>query len=552
MKSFIQTPLIQEGSMRRKMGAIYARVSSDQQKENETIDSQIEILIKLCKESGYETPSEWTIRDEAESGPSLDRPGLDLIRDLAYEGALDAIFVYSPDRLARKFVYQLILEEEFQKAGVQVFYFKSKSQGNTPEDNLLIHCQAMFAEYEHAQILDRTRRGKLYKVRRGIVSVLPKAPYGYFKERGPLFYTIKQDEAKVVTEIFRLYIQERLSIRQISRKLEEKGIKAPRGGASWDSKTLQGILNNTAYIGTAYFGKTEKCEGSIERTVRYKGAKKIGKSTKAKKARPKELWEPLTVPKFINENDFEIAQTLLKKNKELASRNTKEPSILQGLLVCGLCGCSFYKKRRVKNGKDCTYYNCHSALVKGKTTCGNRSFRQEILDKLVWDNIVELLKNPQLIESEIVRRSNEEAASKPHINERISVLQREEKQLEKAHNKLLDAYQEGECLSLEQLRERSKALKERTSLIKKEIESLEALSMMENGYQNITRTLKMFEDKLDMSFGNLSIKEKQIVARSLIADVIILPDNLEIKHAIPVLDRKKSLLCGVDCVKPIV
>ena len=545
MKLSAQTSPIVEKNSIMKVGVIYARVSSDQQKADETIDSQIDTLMRFSKESGFEISSEMIIRDEAESGPSIDRAGLDLIRDMAYDGILDAIFIYSPDRLARKFVYQLILEEEFKKHGAHIYYFKSKSQGNTPEDMLLTHCQAMFAEYEHAQILDRTRRGKLYKVRKGIVSVLPSAPFGYSKKRDSSFYTIKKDDAGIVKEIFHLFVQERLNLRQVGRQLEKQGIKAPMGGVRWDSKTLKGILGNTAYTGTAYFGKTEKSEGRIDRTVRHPTRGKIVNSLKPRKARSKELWEPLSVPQFISENDFEIAQILLRQNRELASRNTKEPSILQGLLVCGICGCSYYKKRRIKNGMDDTRYTCHSHLLKEKKSCGNRSMKQSMLDKLIWDSIIELLKNPMLIQQEIDRRCTEGQMHRPCISSHINELRRDAKQIEKAQNKLLDAYQEGDCLSLEQLRARSKELKIREVHINKEIASLEALSFKETGYKNINQTLIMMKKKLDNSFQDLSIKDKQTVVRALIADIVIMPGEIEIRHAIPITEEKNVLLCGV-------
>lgn len=546
MKLSTQIPLVPEKILNRNAAAIYARVSSEQQKADETIDSQIDVLLRFSKENGFDVASEMIICDEAESGPSIDRPGLDFIRDLAYEGVIKAVFVYSPDRLARKFVYQLILEEECKKFGVRIFYFKARSQGNTPEDVLLTHTQAMFAEYEHAQILDRTRRGKLYKIRKGVVSALPSAPFGYSKKRDGTFYTIKDDDARVVKEIFHLFIQERLNLRQICLHLEEKGIKAPKGGLRWDSKTLKGIIGNTAYTGTAYFGKTEKSENRTERIVRYKTRGKVIEPIKARKSRPKDLWDPLCVPQFISENDFELAQTLLRRNQELASRNTKEPSILQGLLVCGICGCSYYKKRRIRKGVNETRYSCHSHLLKEKTSCGNRSLQQPILDKLVWDNIIELLKNPVLIQKEIDRRCIEGATHKPDIELRLNELKRDAKQIEKAHNKLLDAYQDGDCLSLDQLRARSKDLKNKGLLINKEIASLDALSVKEIGYQNINRTLKMMEEKLEKSFHTLSIKDKQAVARALISDIVILPGEIEIRHAIPTSEEQNVLFCGVN------
>ena len=239
---------------------------------------------------------------------------------------------------------------------------------------------------------------------------------------------------------------------------------------------------------------------------------------------------------------------LLRKNKEFSSRNTKEPSILQGLLLCGICGCSYYKKRRVRKGINQTNYSCHSHLLKEKTSCGNRSIRQETLDKLVWDNIVELLKNPELVENEISRRCNEEIEQKPNVLEGlIRDLKKDEKKIEDAYDRLLDAFQASDCISLEQLKDRSKNLKEKGAVIKKEIDSLEALNIRGKSFHEVHRTLKMFTEKLEKSFDSLSIKEKQIVARSLIADVVILPNELEIRHVIPLTREHNGLLCGVDC-----
>lgn len=532
--------------MRKKIAALYARVSSQQQKDDETIDSQVEALIQFSKEKGYEVSEELIFRDIGYSGASLDRPGLDNLRDMAQEGYIDAILVYSPDRLARKYALQLILDEEFLKIGVKIIYFKGGSTNNTPEEQLLAQFQGIFAEYERAQIIDRTRRGKLYKIRQGDVRMLPNAPYGYHKERDASFYTIKEDEAKVVREIFHLYTKVGQNLRQIARHLEEESISSPKGGLKWDHTSIKWILTNSAYTGTAYFGKTEKYEGIVDRTARYKTRGKVVKPIRAKKLRSKDLWEPLSVPQIICESDFEIAQERFGKNKELAGRNTKEPSVLQGLLVCGLCGSTYYKKRRIGNKKRFTYYSCRNRLVEGSSKCTNPGVRQEVLDKLAWDNIIDLLKNPDLILQEIDRRCSEEYES-IHLKERGNELKRELKQIEKAHNKLLDAYQEGDCLTLDELRKRSKSLKEREAGLKKEAEFLEAHLIRKASYQDLMKTLEMFRKKLDTSYEDLSIKDKQNVVRALIEDIVIFPNEIEIRHSIPSF-APNSLLCRVNGV----
>jgi site-specific DNA recombinase len=149
-----------------KTAAIYARVSSDKQKEENTIASQTAALIAFAREHGYDVPGEWIFEDEGFSGASLVRPGLERLRDLAAEGQIEAVLVYAPDRLSRKYAYQVLLTEEFARGGVETVFIKAP-QSATPEDNLLLQFQGMIAEYERAQILERSRRGKRHRARQG-------------------------------------------------------------------------------------------------------------------------------------------------------------------------------------------------------------------------------------------------------------------------------------------------------------------------------------------------------------------------------------------------
>jgi hypothetical protein len=99
------------------MAAIYARVSSEQQPEENTIASQTASLIEFAKGHDLEVPEEWVFEDEGYSGATLERPGLERVRDLAAEGQIQVVLAYSPDRLSRKYAYQILLIEEFARAG---------------------------------------------------------------------------------------------------------------------------------------------------------------------------------------------------------------------------------------------------------------------------------------------------------------------------------------------------------------------------------------------------------------------------------------------------
>lgn len=161
-----------------KTAAIYARVSSDKQKEENTIASQTAALRAFARQQGFSVPDEWVIEGEGFSGASLIRPGLEKVRDLAAERQIDAVLVYSPDRLSRKYAYQVLLMEEFARYDVETVFIKAPQMA-TPEDQLLLQFQGMIAEYERAQILERSRRGKRHRAMQGVVNVLCGAPYGY-------------------------------------------------------------------------------------------------------------------------------------------------------------------------------------------------------------------------------------------------------------------------------------------------------------------------------------------------------------------------------------
>src|SRR3954465_7820896 len=138
--------------------AIYARVSSDQQAERHTIDSQVEALLARAAADGHAVAPELRFLDDGHSGASLIRPALERLRDLSAMAAVDVVYVHAPDRLARSYAHQAVLVEEFARAGTEIM-FLNRPIGQTPEDTLLLQLQAMFAEYERTRTIKSTRPG---------------------------------------------------------------------------------------------------------------------------------------------------------------------------------------------------------------------------------------------------------------------------------------------------------------------------------------------------------------------------------------------------------
>src|ERR1700683_514859 len=253
--------------------AIYARLSSPRQKEDQTIASQTAALHEAAERSGLEVPPEWVFEDEGYSGATLIRPALAHLRDLAAPVPIDVVLCYSPDRLARRYAYQALLIDEFARAGTEV-RFVNGPKGESPEDELLIQFQGMIAEYERAQIVERTRRGKAHRARAGTVNVLSGAPFGYHylrrSDTADARYEIVEEQAAVVREMFRRYTEDQDSIAELARWLSAQGVVTATGKDRWDRSTVWGMLRNPAYAGRAAFLKTMRLDqrARVNRTAR--------------------------------------------------------------------------------------------------------------------------------------------------------------------------------------------------------------------------------------------------------------------------------------------
>src|SRR6266516_1340560 len=240
--------------------ALYARVSSDQQSEAKTIESQVADLQTRIAATGATLSAELEFIDNGYSGATLIRPALERLRDVAAAGGIDQLYVHCPDRLARNYAHQVLLLEEFIRSGVEVIFF-NREVGQTPEDQLLLQVQGMIAEYERAKILERSRRGKRHAAQVGRVSVLSCAPYGYryispWDAAGEARFDIVPEEARVVRQIFEWVGQDRCSIGEVVRRLNAAHEQPRTGKTVWDRATVWGILKNPAYKGEAAFGKT--------------------------------------------------------------------------------------------------------------------------------------------------------------------------------------------------------------------------------------------------------------------------------------------------------
>ncbi len=519
-----------------KTAAIYARVSSERQKEERTISSQTEALKEYAQAGGYIVLPEWIFQDEGYSGSTLQRPGLEHLRDLAAGGQIEALLVYSPDRFSRKYAYQVLLMEEFARYGVEIIFIKSP-HASTPEEQLLVQFQGMIAEYERAQIAERSRRGKRHRAKSGSINVLSGAPYGYRyvkkSETSAAYYDIIEGEAAVVRDVYRWYTEEALSIGEIYRRLNALDIPTRRRKSLWDRSTVWGMLRNPAYKGTACFGKTERTERKkITRSLRKRGG--FSPRNSCSRERPKEEWIEIPVPSIVSEDAFSFAQERLEKNKHLSRRHTKEPTLLQGILVCSMCGYALYRTSSRTSKRKLYYYRCLGSdnyRHPNGRICTNRPIRQDYLDKLVWENVVQLFENPELIHKEINRRI-EEARNADPIRIRKEILVKESARVRNGIDRLLDAYQEG-LLQLTELRSRIHELRKRDSALTSELQSLEAKMIDQESYLHLVNKIDEFLSRIRKSAECLNILDRQKILRLMIKEILVGIDTVTIKHSIP-------------------
>jgi site-specific DNA recombinase len=521
-----------------RMAAIYARVSSEQQREAKTIASQTASLIEFAEGHDLEVPKEWVFEDDGYSGASLERPGLERVRDLAAEGQIQVVLAYAPDRLSRKYAYQILLIEELARNGVETLFVKAP-QGASAEDQLLVQFQGMIAEYERAQILERSRRGKRHRAQSGEVSVMSGAPYGFRyirkADEAPAMYAVLEAEARVVQRIYEMYTVEGIGIGEITRRINAEGIPTRKMSARWERSTVWAVLRNSAYRGFACFGKTRaSARTRVIRPLRRRGV--ITPSMTAGHERPREEWIEIPVPALVSEECFARAQELLQENKKQSRRRTIEPSIVQGLVSCQKCGYAFARTSTQTTARKIHYYKCIGSdgwRKLGGPVCDNRRLvRQDLLDQIVWAEVIRLLEDPTLIQTELDRRLAAARSSDP-AQKRVQSLQRELAHVGKGIERLLTAYQE-ELMSIEQMRERMPTLRQRDQALRAELQAIAEQANERAVVLRLAETLTAFLERLRGAADTLSITERQRIVRLVVKDVLIGDDTITIRHSIPV------------------
>ena len=522
--------------------ALYARVSSESQARDNTVVSQVAALRERIAADGFQLEPDHAYVDEGYSGAILFRPALERLRDAVAGGQVERIYVHAPDRLARRYAHQVLLVDEFHRAGAEVV-FLNRPIGGSAEDDLLLQVQGVIAEYERAKILERGRRGRRHAAQSGSVSALTGAPFGYrYVSRteggGVARFEVVEEEAQIVRLVFAWIGLDRVSLREVCRRLRQAGCQTRRRATIWYASTIRGMLDNPAYIGCAAFGRARFLPPR-PRLRPIRGHKPSPRAT-TRVLMPREEWIEIPVPSIVDSAVFEAAQAQLEENrKRKRERRRGRCWLLQGLTVCQRCGYAYYGKTAPRSRKydpmnALHYYRCIGAdgyRFSGKAVCNNRPVRGDQLEQVVWAQVRALLEDPHRVADEY-RRRIAQARDGTATSDEIIRLERQMTSLQRGIARLIDSYTEG-ILDKTEFEPRIAGLKQRvTQLHERHQAALEAVES-ERDLALVVSRLEDFAAKVTTGLDNLDRFGMRDIIRTVVRRIEIADSRIEVTFRVP-------------------
>lgn len=512
-------PLQQKTS---KIAALYARVSTARQEEQETIESQLDEIKARIATDGHSLSEENIYQDDGWTGEMLERPGLDTMRDAANDGKFEILYVYDRGRLSRIFAYQEIIIEELTNRGIE-FVTIHDIAARTPEEHVLQAMQGVFHQYERVKIAERFRRGKLHKARSGIL-INGQALYGYRyvkkTDTEPTHYEINEDEARIVRMIFRWVGVERLSVYEVRRKLfQQKILPRKSKNTYWTRGPIIRMLRTESYMtGVIYYNKSEAIVA--KKPLNHDKYKKVKRTSR--KVRPREEWIPYHVAPILENNGlFEKTQEVLDYNKKYQPKNKKYDYLLSGLVWCG-CG-----ERRVGDGYSKGgnhYYRCIERVKKFplmEAICKAQGVNAVITDGLLWQKLRAFLGDRNQMREQATNWLNDEMVNNSaHRGEK----QRLHIQLQQAKDEELryvQAFGKG-TIDEEQLRTVTTELKRKVKDIESQLRELDAVSY---GGVIDNKTIDALCDEAQRVLQSQSYPDKKKLVQDIIDKVTIFDEG---------------------------
>lgn len=441
--------------------ALYARVSTEEQKENFSLASQIELLRKHASDNNYEIFSEYV--DGGYSGTSFERPEFQRLMNDAKQNKFGLIIVYKIDRFFRNNKDLLNVVYELEGIGVNIRSITEPFDTSNYLGKFVLSLFGSIAELERNTFLERSKTGKLRRYREGYYSGAQPAKFGFNYNKETRKLEINEKEAEAIRMIFSLYNQPDSSLVKVTRTLRKLGYKAKEGSLMRED-VVHSVLRDFVYTGIWY-------------------ANRFGKGGKLK---PRDEWIEVKVPRVVNDDLFERTQHLLQTRRNYCERNAKYNYLLQGLVKCGDCGNTIAgtadKQFQVKNGKSFgpyfkLYYRCtHFAKNKYNklVNCRLKYIQAQKLESAVWEKIEEILQNPELIEKAIQHETKIKTKSRGTLKQEIERIDMQQQGLEREEQRILEAYRQN-IISIEQLKEQIGSIKKSKEDFEKTIQELREL-----------------------------------------------------------------------------
>ncbi|WLR61775.1 recombinase family protein [Guptibacillus hwajinpoensis] len=490
---------------------MYTRVSTEEQARS---GYSLKEQLRACREkAGTNDVIEYV--DEGLSGEFLDRPSLTKLRKDVLADVIDVVICLDPDRLSRKLMNQLILSEEIEKKAQLIFV--NGEYKRTPEGMLFYQMRGAIAEFEKAKITERMSRGRREKARQGKV-LRDFQVYGYSYDKEQEQFKINEYEAKVVKLIFELFTNTNdlvKGINGIAKYLSNQGIPTKRNAKQWHRQVVRQILMNRIYIGEFYQNRWNT-EGMLGN--KYKQEDERVKM----KQRPKEEWIQVPCPAFIDKEQFEHAQILLKQSRRRWSGINKNEYLLSGLVRCSTCGNTMTGRRQKNWGTYVFEYsdvkNTAGAKHKG---CGFR-IKCEELDQVIWNTIKEWLNHPEKLDE----LSESEDDSYSYEKAELDRINYELSRVKNGRQRLINFLMEEDVIDEQEIREKLKELKEKElSLNNNKIKIQELLDGVEgNGIKEVL-IQKASAHYLSLGSRDLEFGVKRDLIRSVVKEIKVSSDK---------------------------
>jgi site-specific DNA recombinase len=513
--------------------AIYVRVSTNRQTQAQTIDQQLERLRRHLESRGESLAGDRIFRDDGFSGANLNRPGLDRLRDRVKGGALDRVLLTSPDRLARNYVHQMVLIEEWERCGCKV-EFLDRPMSQDPHDQLLLQIRGAVAEYERVLIAERMRRGRQMKLKAGALLPWTVPPYGYRSApdhpRDPSGVQIEPAEGAIVQELFARYLQEHGTLFSLAKHLLQLGLPSPRGNQRWSAASIRGLLINPVYTGKLYIGRSRSRPARIRRSATHP----LGNPAHGQDRTPAEAWSLIgTVPALVSQEDFERVQAKLALNQRQATRNNKTNSyLLRALVSCGACQSACIS--RTTNG-GLRYYVCRCQAQpiysQHDHRCRSRCIPAQQLDVLVWEDLCQLIRQPEYIVDALQRARGGEWLPQ-HLQSRKQSLRKAQSGMAQQLERLTEAYLLA-IIPLTEYRRRRSELERKSQALEAEMKELEAQVDRQAELAVLGESIEEFCNRIHASLTNATFEQKRSLVELLIDRVLVADGEVEIRYVVP-------------------